>query len=161
MAKASICEKSYSVEERTASFVFAADAGQLDINLADVKNVLTNLALHGLMQKVGDCFAGEKDPKEAFNKAKELIDRLKAGEWRAARESKGPSTALTVEAIARLRKQDVKDVQAKWEQMDDETRKRVRSDPRVKAEVARIKAERLDAEAAKAEGTDEALAAFG
>lgn len=162
MAKATVCTKDYSIEDKSATFEFADGVGSLAVKLDELRGVLTNLALHGLVQKIGDCYAGEKDPKEAFNKASDLLERLKKGEWSKARESKGPSTALVVEAVARLRGATVNDIQVKWDKMDDENKKRIQGDNRVKAEMARIKAERLEAKAkGETDGeTEDALAAF-
>ena len=152
--KNSICDKSYDLDSRTASFIFAEGAGEITVTLEQVKPVLTNLALHGLVQKVGDCYAGEKDAKEAFAKAQDMVKRLAAGDWTKARESKGPSSSIIVEAITRLRQEQkpettIDEIQDRWNGMDEDTRKKLRDDSRIKAAVAAIKAERAAAKVAK------------
>ena len=92
MARNAICNKTISVEDKTCTFEFPAIDKTLTVTLVDVQSVLTQLALHGLSQKGGDAFAGEKDPEEAFNKCGEVIGRLKEGDWAKARQpGSGPS----------------------------------------------------------------------
>lgn len=127
------------------------------VSLPDVKAVLTHLALHGLSQKLGDTYAGVKgDWAEGRARLVDALERLKKGEWTKAREAGGPSTALVVEAIARLKGKDTSEVQEVWNGLGDEVKKGIRAKEDVKAMVATISAERAQARAAKAkEGSED------
>jgi hypothetical protein len=69
---------------------------------------------------------------------------------------KGEATAgagIFIEALARLRNVDPEKVKAAWERWDDDTKDGIRKDDKVKAEVAKIRAERASAKAEKGETT--------
>lgn len=51
---------------------------------------------HGLVQKLGDEAASEKDVDDAFIAIEELAKRLSAGEWRVAREASGGFSGASV-----------------------------------------------------------------
>lgn len=59
---------------------------------------------HGLSQKIGDECAGEEDPEDMVLAVDGMIERLKKGDWRVAREA-GDSTAggsIVVKALAEV-----------------------------------------------------------
>jgi hypothetical protein len=140
-----------------------AHGEDLSISLSEVpEKILTELALHGLSQKVGDSYSGEKDPQEAKAKAEDVIDRLKSGDWVKARLRGEGSTSLTVEAIAAIKGKSVSAIKEVWAGLPEDTKKAVRNDPAIKAKMAAIKAERLQSKADEASDSEEgALSAFG
>lgn len=42
---------------------------------------------HGMSQKIGDEYSGEKDPEDMFLAAEDMVKRLKAGEWTVPRQT--------------------------------------------------------------------------
>ena len=149
-----ICVKTVDLEGQAVSFAFA-NGNTVEARLTDFnKEILSQLALHGLSQKGGDAYSGEKDPQEAANLTLEVLDRLKAGEWGVKRQKGEGSITLTIEAIARLKQKDPSEIKTKYDAMSDEVKKSVRADPNVKAMVATIKAERAAAKAKSSETAD-------
>ena len=115
--------------------------GTLD-ELSD--EIRTQLAWHGLSQKVGDAAAGFSktlDYKGAYAAMLGVWDSLCEGVWAV----KGANSDMA-EALVRLKMAD--DVEAASDLiagLDEETLKGVTSHPAVKAEIAKIKAERANA----------------
>lgn len=165
MARKTIAKKEVDLDARRVNFTFPTlDPAQyppLVLELERCRDVLPQMALHGGSQKVGDSYAGESDPIEAYNKAREMVDRLHNNDWAAVRAPGQPSTIITILAIARLRNKDPKDIQEIWDKLDDERKKAIRADDNVKAEVLKIKAERAALKAAEAPDQPAALSAFG
>lgn len=50
---------------------------------------------HGIGQKEGDSFAGEKDIKEAIAKCTKVRDAIESKQWKLARSNEGNTKALT------------------------------------------------------------------
>jgi hypothetical protein len=152
------CTRDVNFELNTVLFTFPSlDQTQfppLEASLDRMRDVATQLALHGTSQKVGDKMASEKDPSESYSLAKEAIAALERGEWSAARTKGEPSATITIEAIASLRGLEISQVQTTWDSLDDEAKKRIRTDDNVKAAVLAIKAERAKAKLADAGATD-------
>jgi hypothetical protein len=122
-------------------------------------DIQLHLALHGISQKLGDAYSSSKgvvaDAKGMFTEA---LKQLVAGDWRAARgegDSK-PRTGELAEAISRIKGIDITDVVKSLESATDEQRKTLRSNERVKATIAVIRAEKAQARLAKleSEGAD-------
>jgi hypothetical protein len=103
---------------------------------------------HGASQKLGDASAGTETVEEAIAETKKVLERLIAGDWKSVRESgASPKIGLLVEALARLTQRDVGECFAVVEGMDDETKKKLRAHPQLKAVMADIRAEREKAKA--------------
>lgn len=123
------------------------------IDVAQVpENIRERAMFHGFSQKIGDSVSGmAKDRKfgDAFAALQDNVAMLVNGQWNAGRE--GGSSDL-VEALAKLKGLDLEDVRVAVKRMDEETLKRTLSHPAVKAEIARMRAERakVAAKAAKA-----------
>ena len=149
-----------SSEGTVVSFKFGnGEELSLDVSTLD-ETIQTELMLHGALQKIGDSYAGAAgDYAFAIANAKKVIDNLLSGNWKAAREggTAAPRTGELAEAVARLKGMEVADAQALVDGLTDEQRKAVRGKDAVKAEIAKIRYEKAQAKAAKAqaEGKDD------
>lgn len=130
----------------------------LTLNFADLsEDIKFRLMGHGASQKLGDASAGTETVEEAIAETRKVLERLLSGDWKSIREgSAGPKIGLLVEALARLTQRDPGECHAVVEAMDDETKKKLRAHPQLKAVMADIRAEREKAKAAEAGvgGTD-------
>lgn len=136
----------------------------LSVDVKDLnKEILQNLALHGLSQKIGDSYAGVKNTDEAMEKAGAVVDRLKAGDWKAARTAASPKSTQLAEALAEAYGKTLEEAVAALSKLDDDQKKAVRKDAKVKAALERIKAENAAKKAkdlaAKAKESDDATVA--
>ena len=121
-------------------------------------DMVKQLALHGLSQKVGDASAGFSkagDYSGAFGAMQQVVDNLYAGQW--STRGQGGGISDLVQAICELRGVELDAAQAAIDAMDEEQLKRVTSHPQVKAKVADIKAARLAKAAENAPDLDELL----
>lgn len=139
--------------------IFAFANGQeLSVNPAELpEEQQENLLRHGLVQKVRDSFAAAKgDFAFAEAAASKVIEQLKSNQWTASRGSgdSKPKIGELVQALANLKGMDQAIVHAAVEQASDEKRKAWRSNPAVKAEIARIRAEAARARASAAESEE-------
>lgn len=141
-------------DAETGTLDVAFSTGEtLQVALADLpENIRLELALHGLSQKVGDSYASVKgDAVAAYAAAKKVIEQLLAGEWRTARaagEGKSRVSELA-EAIARLKNVEVSVAAAAVAKAPEETLKLWRSNAKIKAIIAEIRAEKAAARLAK------------
>jgi hypothetical protein len=115
-----------------------ANGETLALQFADLsEDIKFRLMAHGASQKLGDASAG--------------TERLIAGDWKSVRESSGsPKIGLLVEALARLTSRDIAECREVVESLDDETKKKLRAQPQLKAVMADIRAEREKAKAQEA-----------
>lgn len=111
--------------------------------------MLTRLAAHGLSQKLGDSFAGAKgDAGLAHAQCQIVADALHAGDWTTRGEGDGGDFVI---AMANLTKVDADAVRAKLKTLDEDAIKALKARKDVKAEMARLKAERLAEKAGEEE----------
>lgn len=118
------------------------------------KELHTQLALHGLKQKIGDAtsaFSRESDYAGAFRAAQGVADNLYQGVW-AARNSNGITDLVL--AISELKNLTIEEAQEIIDSLDDEQVKIVANKPAVKARILKIKSERAAAIAARSEDDD-------
>lgn len=157
-AKTKFAEKEYDVETMQGSIAFG-DGTSMDFEVSKLpEEVIRTLTLHGLMQKLGDSYAGAKgDFATAKSSVQQVWDQLVAGQWRAARASgeAKPRTTELAAAIARVTGKDLLEVQQKVQDADDAKRKAWRGLPAVAAAIAEIRAERARAQAEKAQKAGE------
>ena len=150
---------SVAAEDKKVKFAdkeYDMDTGELTITFGNGKVVTVDsnklsedirkqLMLHGLAQKVGDSYAGAKgNYAEAIQSAEDVVEQLIAGVWKAARgegDAK-PRLAELAEAIARIKQVPLEAAQAAVEKGTDEQRKQWRSNAKVKATIAQIRAEK-------------------
>jgi hypothetical protein len=133
-----------------------ADARVIAVNYDDLSpNIHLRLMQHGLSQKLGDASAGAETVDEAYKETLKVAERLLANDWKSVREgTAAPKIGLLVEALARLTQRDMDECLSVVENMDDETKKKLRAHPQIKAVMADIRAEREKAKAADFTGTD-------
>lgn len=143
-AKPKFCEKEYDLETGIASFSFGNGKqleGELDSYTPAIQR---QLALHGLIQKVGDSYAGAKgNYAEAIDNAEGVLAALKAGEWGTGREGDGkPRLGELSEAIARVKAISLEDATKAVEAAPEDKRKTWRAHPKIKAAIALIRSEK-------------------
>lgn len=131
----------------------------LSVDVKDLsKEILQNLALHGISQKVGDSYVGCKSTEEAMEKAAAVVERLKQGNWNAVRTASSPRATQLAEALAEAYDKTVEEAITALSKLTDEQKKAVRKDARVKAALESIKArkaaERAEKLAQEAQGDD-------
>lgn len=118
-------------------------------------HIIAQLAWHGLKQKMFDAHAGAAkngwSVAECRQISEEVYVNLQAGSWGAERSGSG---GWIIEAIADVFDVEVEDARETWSGFDEETKKAVRNDPKIKA----WKAER---ELAKAQATESKLDVSG
>lgn len=116
-------------------------------------DVITDLTLHGLSQKVGDSaakFSKERDYHGAFSAMQSVVDNLEQGVW----STRGSGSADLAQALANLMGADIADIEANLRVASEEERDAFLDDASVKAEIAKIKAERAKAKAEQSEPAD-------
>ena len=164
MPRAKIATKTVSDEGLKIAF----EGGQeLVVNLSDLSSeIQTQLALHGLSQKIGDSYAGSGgDVEEAFKLASGVAERLKAGEFKATRESTGGGRVTDLaRALAEVAGVELSDAVAKLEEMGKVPKAGLKKNKHINAVLLRIQEEKLKekaaAAAAAAEGDMEDLSAM-
>lgn len=82
------------------------------------------------------------------------LDNLANGEWTNQRGEGEGSTALVVEALARIKGYDLEVARAKWRDLADEHRENLKKETLVKRTIQAIRLERMDAKAASAKPED-------
>lgn len=134
-------------------FTFSDKNGtKLVCNTAELsKEMLLELALHGIAQKVGDSYASAESVQDALDNAKRVWDNLKAGNFNSRSSGVG---SILVEAIARIKKIAADEAQKLLEAMDEEKLEVLRKKEAVKAMVTIIRGERA---AAKLSGSSDDL----
>jgi len=149
------------VTDTGVSITFANDE-VLSLNFDQLSDeIKLKLMAHGASQKLGDASAGTETVEEAIAETRKVLERLLAGDWKSVREGgAGPKIGLLVEALARLTQRDVGECRDVVEALDDETKKKLRAQPQLKAVMADIRAEREKAKAGEA-GTIDFGALFG
>jgi len=148
---ASIASKALDFDLSAVEFSFEGKEPIL-VNLKDFSpEVQLHFALHGISQKLGDSYSSAKgDVEVAYASFQQTLQQLADGEWRAAR-SEGdakPRTTELAEALARIKGQDVVEVTTALSALDKEKLKSLRSNDRVKAVIAVIRAEKAQAKLA-------------
>lgn len=155
--KAKFCEKEFSVEENSVSFSFG-NGTMLELALGELSpEIQKRLMLHGALQKIGDSYAGAKgDFGSGIKDAQAVIDGLKSGTWRsAAGEGEGkPRLGELAEAISRIKNLPLDKVMPAVEKADEKTRKDWRSNAKVKAVIAQIRAEKAQKDLEAATGSN-------
>jgi hypothetical protein len=143
--KIKFCDKSWN-EQGVVSFKFGnGTVLEFDSNKVNDETKL-DLRCHGASQKIGDSFAGVKgNYAEGIANAQSVIDQLYAGEWTADREGGAPRLAELAEAIARIKNTDLEKTRAAVEKATDDQRKQWRSNAKVKATIAALRAEKAQA----------------
>lgn len=144
MARSSKASK--SIEGNVLTVEFNSDSvDNLAVDLTSLPSeIQTQLALHGLSQKIGDSYAGVETVEEAAAAAKGTLEALQNGTWSAGRSggSSGPRITDLARAVAELKGIEVEAAVETISSLDDDRRKALRNNPQVKAKLAEISAKR-------------------
>jgi hypothetical protein len=150
-----VAKKDYDVATGDLSVLFG-DGTKREINLGDIPgHIVTQLAMHGLSQKLGDSYASVKgNIKKAVELFDATLDQLKKGEWAKARgEGEGGARVTELaEAIARFKNVPIEKAQQVVASATDENVKAWKASPKIKAVIAQIRYEKA---AKRAEAADE------
>lgn len=130
------------VGQDMVTFAFA-DGKEQVCKLKDLPpGMLERMALHGIAQKVGDSYSGVDTVSEGRKVASETWKNLMLGNFNARVSGSG---SVLVEALARLKKVSIEEIQDALEGLDDEARKALEAKPQVRAMVGIIRGERAQA----------------
>lgn len=159
-------KKNANFEAQTIGFDFG-DAGELAVAMADLPvEIVANLAVHGLSQKLGDSYAGAKGAVEELDmtadewaraQVESVFKQLAEGNW-TTRTPGGTQVTDLARALAIVMADDGVTEQMAAEKLSEtgkEEKAELRKHPAVKAELDRIRLERA---AAKAEESANAAA---
>lgn len=155
--KVRFCNKEYDMDTGVVDFQFG-NGKTLQIDSSAIpEDTRKQLMLHGISQKVGDSFAGVKGNfAEGIQNAKDTIEQLLAGVWKADREGDAkPRLAELAAAIARLKGVELEKATAAVEAASEEQRKGWRANLKVKNAIAQIRAENAAAALAAAAEKEE------
>lgn len=146
---AKIADKMVDVARRAVVFSFV-NGETVTARLDDLPQEMRDrLALHGMSQKGGDAYAsaGDKDMSVAdcADAVRSIVGNLQAGVWSAGRTA-GPGGAVA-EALMRLTGRSAEEVAEVLASMSKEGLAELKRRPDMKAELARIAAERAEAKA--------------
>lgn len=105
--------------------------------------LLTELAQHGLKQKLGDEIAGLEDIEDAVMAVDDLIDKMKAGQFNQARQGDGQAGAsILVKALIEVTGKDVETIKGFLKDKTPAEKKALRSSEGIAPVVARLEAEK-------------------
>lgn len=105
--------------------------------------MVTELAIHGLSQKLGDSYSGAETVTEGIDAAKSTWKNLLAGNFNARASGGG----LLAEAVARIKGISVADAEAKLAEATEEQIENLRKNSKVKDTITIIRGERAAAKA--------------
>lgn len=148
------CKKVIREDGRGIDFNFI-NGHVLEVIVDDMpQDIKSHLMLHGASQKVGDSFAGAETVEECIEAATAVFEQLRAGQWKAQRESTGgsaPRSSQLVEALVAITGKSAADINAMLDSKTEDERKAIRKHPQVAAQLAAIAAQRAADRAAKAQ----------
>lgn len=152
MARFEKATKSYNEETGEVRFEFA-NGNSLAININDVPEAVKNHALaHGLLQKIGDSYAGADTVEDAYEAANDTLTTIKSGDWKAARAGVGAGGGDLIKALAAVTGRTEEECKTVVAAADADLRKALRKQPQIAAELAKMQAAKLLAKAAKQSG---------
>ena len=115
-----------AIADGALTLTFANDA-IVAIALGDLPDsIKSQLAMHGLSQKVGDSYAGAETIDKAVACAAKVVEDLKAGNWTMRVAGSGPRITLLIEAIARIAGKTIEETSEVINELDDEQKKALR-----------------------------------
>jgi hypothetical protein len=153
-----VAKKDYDPQTGDFSILFG-DGTKREINLGEIpSHIVTQLAMHGLSQKLGDSYASVKgNVQRAIELFDTTLDQLKRGEWAKARgEGEGGARVTELaEAIARFKSVPIEKAQQVVAAATDENIKAWKASPKLKAVIAQIRAEKAAKRAEEADAEAE------
>jgi len=146
------CKKSIREDNSGVDFNFS-DGSVIAIELSSLsEEMVVNLVLHGISQKVGDSYAGCETVEEAYTKANDLTTRLLEGDWKSVRASGGGKAKKTMllEAFCMAQPDRTEEECIEvLEGMDDDDKSALSQHDVIKANMASIRAQRAADKAKK------------
>ncbi len=105
--------------------------------------LITQFALHGAEQKLGDETAGLKDIDDAVMAIDELIDRLYNGEWSIKREANGMAgTSVLARALVEHTGKSMEAIKTFLADKSQAEKVALRNNPKLKPIIERLEAEK-------------------
>lgn len=139
-----VCEK--KVENGAVTFKFAHGPEYTVKPDQFSAEIVTDLTLHGLSQKLGDAYADSKgNPRVAEEYFLEVLEQLGNGEWAAKRGEGAPRVSDLAQAYARVKSVDMEAAIAKVKSWDNAMKAKVRKIPEIAQALITIQQERLAA----------------
>lgn len=122
------------------------DGSITDVKLEDFTHeMVVELAIHGLSQKLGDSYASAMNVTEAIQKFQITLEHLEAGDFNSkARNSTG---GVLAEALQRATSKPMEDVIALLARMSEDDKKDLKTKPQIKSHLADIASEKATARA--------------
>lgn len=112
--------------------------------------IQTRLALHGLMQKLGDSYAGVKDDVAvAAARAKNVLQNLMAGDWTKAATGGGGGVSDLVKALSEITGEAIELCVEIVDSLSKKDKAELRNQQQVAVILARYAQERAEAKLAK------------
>lgn len=94
-----VLSKDYDLEAKKATIKFLASGNSISVSLANLSpEIVTQAALHGLLQKLGDAAAGESGD-EAEESVMAVAELIQGGNWKAQREKGEARPSAVAEAV--------------------------------------------------------------
>lgn len=158
-----------SIDDNGVTITFT-NGSSLVASLADLTpEIVTQLALHGLSQKIGDAYAGVSgDVDQAVQLAQAVYENLKNGRFKAVREGGGGVSRATdlAKALARVAGVELSEAIAKLEEIGKEGRAELKKNEAIEDALLDIQREKLEAKKAALAETagdklEQAKALFG
>jgi hypothetical protein len=145
--------KSSVVDGNAIIGIFDFDNGK-SISFTVPDSLLTRFAEHGMLQKIGDSIAGEKDTDDAFESMSDLVKRLSAGEWTQQRQAGAFSgVSILIQALVEASGKTVEEIKAFLESKSQAEKVALRRSPTIAPIVQRLEAEKA-AKSPKANAVD-------
>lgn len=158
----------HEFDEETGDYIITfADGQKLELNVFQLpQEMQKRLMFHGLRQKTGDSYAGAKgNASVARQSASDVIEQLKNGEWTGGRDGEArPRLGELAEAVAAVKGMDLEKAKeainkiAALEGSEEEKKAgkkkldEMRAHPKIKAAIAKAKAEKAQKELEAAAG---------
>lgn len=138
-----------NITSTTNGFLFKFGShGELSVDIEQLSpEIVQQLALHGLKQKLGDSYATNEGQKDAMEKATDAWAMLKEGQWSRGRES---ASGDLVEALHRFTGKPTEECAKVIAGLGKEGKAELKKHAGIAAALAAIKAERAAAKAGSA-----------
>lgn len=128
--------------------------GVVDVSLSALPStIVTRLALHGLSLKLGAIASSSASEEEAFQRAKELANRLACGQW--SLRDREPTYSWFEKAVANYWNLPLAEARNNLKAMPKWEVQEMRSSPVIQASILCLKADALMEEELKATDVQE------
>jgi hypothetical protein len=140
--KQRLVKTSNIADDGTITGRFDLDNGKT-IDFTVPSSLLSRFAEHGMLQKIGDSIAGEKDTDDAFESMSDLVKRLSNGEWTQARQAGGFSgVSILIQALVEASGKSVEEIKAFLENKSQAEKLALRKSNTLAPIITRLEAEK-------------------